>query len=88
MRRKSVQNGIVTSGVEVVQLTPHGLWIDIEGTEYFLNHLEFPWFQNAPVCAIWNVQLDQSGNLHWPDLDVDLERASLANLEAYPLVYR
>ncbi len=83
-----MQNGIVTSGVEVVQLTPFGLWIDVAGKEYFLDHREFPWFQGATLSCVWNVILDLSGNLHWPDLDVDLEVASLENPAEYPLVYR
>jgi len=83
-----VQSGIVTSGVEVVKLTPFGLWIDVAGKEYFLSHQDFPWFQAATLSSVWNVVLDRSGNLHWPDLDVDLEAASLQNPSQYPLVYR
>ncbi len=83
-----MQSGIVTSGVEVVQLPPFGLWIDVAGKEYFLDHQEFPWFQGATLSSVWNVILDLSGNLHWPDLDVDLEVASLKNPTEYPLVYR
>ena len=81
-------NGTVTSGVEVVQLTPFGLWLSLDGREFFLNHTDFPWFQQAPVGAVWKVERDRSGNLHWPDLDVDLERESLEDTESYPLVYR
>lgn len=29
-----------------------------------------------------------SGNLHWEDLDADIELDSLENPEDYPLVYR
>ena len=85
---KSGNTGIVTSGVEVVQLTPFGVWIDVDGTEYFLDHDEFPWFREASIKAVWNVELDRLGNLHWPELDVDLERESLTQLEAFPLIYR
>jgi len=83
-----VKSGIVTSGVEVVQINPFGLWIDIAGKEFFLDHQEYPWFQKATLSAVWNVTVDRSGNLHWPDLDVDLEIASLENPTEYPLVYR
>ena len=83
-----MKGGIVTSGVEVVQLTPFGLWIDIAGKEYFLDHDAYPWFQKATVSSVWNVILDRSGNLHWPDLDVDLEISSLESPSEYPLVYR
>ena len=84
----SSKNGIVISGVEVVQLSPFGLWLDVEGKEYFLDHENYPWFQHSPLESVWKVELDPAGNLHWPDLDVDLERASLDNLEGYPLTYK
>ena len=84
---KSPINGIVISGVEVVHLSPFGIWIDVEGREYFLSHNLYPWFKDAPISAVWKVELDATGNLHWPLLDVDLERASLENPEAFPLVY-
>jgi hypothetical protein len=85
---KSGKNGIVTSGVEVVQLTPHGIWLDIEGKEYFLDHALYPWFQEAPIHAVWQVELTPAGNLHWPELDIDLERSCLDDPQGYPLVYR
>lgn len=85
---KSSYNGIVTSGVEVVQVSPFGIWLDVEGKEYFLDHEGYPWFKDAPLKAVWTVELDSSGNLHWPLLDVDLERAALDNPEDYPLTYR
>jgi len=44
-----MESGSVTSGVEVVQLTPFGLWIDLAGKEYFLDHRDYPWFQKAPL---------------------------------------
>ena len=75
--------GIVTSGVEVVQITPFGIWIDVSGKEYFLDYEKYPWFRKAAIGDIWNVQLDQHGNLHWPTLDIDLEIDSLIKLERY-----
>ncbi len=85
---KSQPTGIVTSGVEIVQITPFGIWIDIAGEEYYLDHETFPWFRKATIEDIWNVELDRAGNLHWPKLDVDLEIDSLTNPEAYPLLYK
>ncbi len=83
-----MQNGIVTSGIEVVHLSPMGVWIDVAGKEYLLDHQEFPWFRTATIDKIWNVIVGPGGNLHWPDLDVDLEVASLENPTEYPLIYR
>ena len=69
----SQRNGIVTLGVEIVQITPFGIWIDINGKEYYLDYNQYPWFRKAVVEDIWNVEVDQQGNLHWPKLDIDLE---------------
>lgn len=85
---RSNPTGIVTSGAEVTQLTPFGIWILVDGQEFFLAHDDFPWFRDAPIHEVWELEMDRSGNLHWPALDVDLERAALNGLEAYPLVYR
>jgi Protein of unknown function (DUF2442) len=83
-----VQNGVVISGVEVVQITPFGLWLDIDGKEYYLDYENYPWFKKSIVQSICNIERDSIGNLHWPDLDVDLEMDSLKNPEEYPLIYR
>jgi hypothetical protein len=83
-----VQNGIITSGVEIVQVSPFGIWIDVEGKEYFLDSERYPWFLNASIKTIYHVEQDASGNLHWPELDVDIELESLEKPEGYPLIYQ
>ena len=77
-----------TSNVEVTQISPNGIWVLIEDTEYFLPYEEFPWFQEATVAQTHNVRLLHGFHLRWPDLDVDLHLESLVNLKKYPLVYR
>ena len=54
--------------------------------EIFLPFEEFPWFKEAPVSAILNVEWPQPHHLYWPDLDVDLAVESIENPERYPLV--
>ncbi len=83
-----MQSGTLTSKAEVVQITPFGLWVSIDDKEYYLDYKKYPWFQNKTVAAICNIETDKNGNIHWPDLDVDIELASLENPQAYPLVYR
>ncbi len=73
---------------EVTQISPHGIWILVNETEYFLPYADFPWFEKATVAQIHNVRLIRGFHLRWPDLDVDLELDSLHHLEQYPLVYR
>ena len=55
--------------------------------EYFLPYTDSPWFRAARVEQILNVELLHGEHLHWPDLDVDLALDSLAQPEAFPLIY-
>jgi hypothetical protein len=57
------------------------------GEEFFLPFEEYPWFQDARIREIQNVELLFDSHLHWPDLDVDLELEALAHPERYPLKY-
>ena len=84
---KSRKPGTSTCDVEVTNISAHGFWLFVEGKEYFLSYEEFPWFKEAKVADILNVQLHHKSHLHWPALDVDLCVESLENPGAYPLVF-
>lgn len=86
VKLKSSTLGTNILAVEVTHLNEHGLWLLVNGMEYFLPHDDFPWFKEAKVADILNVQLLHGRHLHWPKLDVDLAVESLDDLEAYPLV--
>jgi len=84
---KSRLRGASTSGAEVTNISPHGLWLLVNDTEYFLPYKDFPWFEEARLCDILKVELHHGSHLYWPALDVDLCLDSLENPETYPLVY-
>jgi len=75
------------SPVEVGNIDRFGFWLLIADKEYFLPYTDFPWFRAARVEQILNVELLHGEHLHWPDLDVDLSLDSLAQPEAFPLIY-
>ena len=77
--------GTATSQVEVANISQHGFWLFLGDREVFLPFEEFPWFVNAPVRAILNVERPQPHHLYWPDLDVDLSVDSIEHPERYPL---
>ena len=83
---KSETHGIDTSEVEVTHISKHGLWLMLDGKELCLPFQQFPWFKNAPVSAILNVELPQPHHLYWPDLDIDLAVESIEYPERFPLV--
>ena len=80
--------GKPTSGVEVSNVSPHGFWLLLGEEELFLPFTSFPWFRDATIAQISNVQLPSSRHLYWPDLDIDLAVESVRNPAAFPLVSR
>jgi hypothetical protein len=83
---KSSVLGKNTSRAEIQDISPHGIWLFAKGREYMLPFEKFPWFRDAKVSAIYNVQLVHQTHLHWPDLDVDLDIESLQHPDRFPLV--
>src|SRR5919204_2874177 len=78
--------GPSTSPVEVANVTPHGFWLVIGQRELFLAFRDFPWFRDASIGEITNVELPSPHHLYWPELDVDLAVESIEHPEKYPLV--
>jgi hypothetical protein len=85
---KSAQHGRSTSAVEVANVSPHGFWLLVEQRERFVSFKEFPWFRDATISELTNVQLPSPHHLYWPDLDVDLAVDSIDHPERYPLLSR
>jgi len=79
--------GQSTSETEVTNISAHGICVLVRSAEYFLPYEKFPWFKNARVGEILDVELLHQFHLHWPKLDVDLDLASLADPDRFPLVY-
>jgi len=77
--------GASISQVEVTNVDCLGLWLLVEGKENFLSHKDFPWFKEAKLTDILNVELYSGGHIYWPALDVDLCASILENPDKYPL---
>ena len=84
----SVLPGTNISDVEVTNVSAHGFWLMLDTEELFVPFSAFPWFKDAPIARLTNVERPHSGHLYWPDLDVDLAVASILNPEAFPLISR
>jgi hypothetical protein len=77
--------GAGTSTVEVTNISRHGFWLLLDGHELFLSFEDFPWFRQATVDAIMQLDRPAPGHLRWPDLDIDLAVESIEHPERYPL---
>ena len=80
--------GTSTSAVEVTNVSSHGFWLLIGETERFVPFKEFPWFKDARISELINVELPSPHHLYWPELDVDLAVESIEHPERFPLVSR
>lgn len=70
----------------VLRTAEDGFWLLLGDRELFLPFSEFPWFRDAPISAILNVEWPQPHHLYWPDLDIDLAVESIEKPERYPLI--
>jgi hypothetical protein len=69
---------------EVTNISRHGFWVLVDDRELFLPFEEFPWFEDAPVRAILEVERPRPHHLRWPRLDVDLTLESIEHPERFP----
>ena len=77
--------GASTSEVEVTNVSRHGIWLLAGQSELFLSYEHFPWFKDACIAEILNVQQPTPDHFYWPDLDVDLGLESITHPERFPL---
>ena len=82
----SVLPGASTSDVEVTNVSTHGFWLMLGTEELFVPFSQFPWFKDAPIAKIANVERPQPHHLYWPNLDVDLAVESIRQPDKFPLV--
>ena len=82
----SASLGTNTSEVEVTHISKHGIWLLLGDRELFLPFEHFPWFRDASVGAIQDVQWPHAGHLYWPQLDIDLAMESIEHPDQFPLV--
>ena len=77
--------GKITSQIEVTHISSHGIWLLTRDRELFMSYEQFPWFKDAPVKNILNVEEPRAGHFYWPDLDVDLSEEIISHPERFPL---
>ncbi len=83
---KSVRRGKSTSAVEITNISGRGFWLLINERELFVPYEQFPWFKQAAIGQLLQVEMPNPDHLHWPDLDVDLAVESIEHPERFPLV--
>lgn len=88
VRQKSGKRGTSTSVPEVTNVSKHGFWMLVDGSEHFLSFAEFPWFENATIKELHSVSRPARNHLRWDKLDIDLALDSITDPARYPLIAR
>ena len=81
----SEPHGLGISGVEVTNVSSHGIWLLVGDRELFLSYEDFPWFKDQPLRRVLAVEEPSPGHFYWPELDVDLGVESIEHPGRFPL---
>ena len=82
------QPGTSISLSEVTNIELLGFWVLVDDKEYFVPFADYPVFQGASIQQIFQMQRLSPTQLHWPELDADIELEALEQPEHYPLVFK
>jgi hypothetical protein len=83
MKRRRGKNALMA---EVSNISKFGVWICLNGKEYFMDYDGHPWFKDARVEDVLEVEAVTEQHIRWPRLDVDIHTDSLDYPERYPLI--
>jgi len=78
--------GTITLEAEVTNISKHCFWLLLGNEELAVSFNDFPWFKNATVEQLTDIQWPSADHLYWPKLDIDLSVHSIRNPAAFPLV--
>jgi hypothetical protein len=78
--------GSTTLAPEVTHISRHGFWLLLAEEELLLPFDQFPWFKQATIEQISQVEWPTPDHLYWPLLDVDLSVASVRDPVQFPLM--
>ncbi|MDK1024735.1 MAG: DUF2442 domain-containing protein [Gammaproteobacteria bacterium] len=84
----SLQPGNTSSEVEVTNISKNGIWVLVLDEEIFLSKDDFPWFNQAKVAEILEVELVSPRHLYWPKLDIDLGLDTIKEPQRFPVKAR
>jgi hypothetical protein len=89
MNELSSKNGTTTlaanNRIEVTCISRYGLILYLNGKEYYLPYSKFPWFKDAKIEEIFQVEIKGKDRIRWEALDVDLNLSIIENPDKYPL---
>jgi hypothetical protein len=81
-----MMHGENISLVEILDVSPHGFSLLVDGETLHLRLADFPWFDGVSRQQLQAIERPAEGHLYWPELDIDLSFDSIRDPAAFPLV--
>ena len=81
-------HGSTTLAAEVTHVSRHCFWLLLGNEELAVPFTEFPWFKQATIEQLSDVERPTENHLRWPQLDIDLSVESIRHPDAFPLMSR
>jgi hypothetical protein len=78
----------MASVINISHITRHRFWLLLGNEELAVPFSEFPWFKQATIAQLTNVEWPSPDHLYWPELDIDLAVESIRHPAAFPLIAR
>jgi hypothetical protein len=78
--------GTSTSIPELTHVSAHGLWLLLDNEELHLPFTQFPWFKQATISQLAQIERPTVDHLYWPALDIDLSVHSIRRPGDFPLI--
>jgi len=81
----SLQVGKNISIPEITHVSKHGIWLLAKNQECFMPFESFPWFKQASVENILQVEEISPDHFYWSALDIDLTLEMIKYPARFPL---
>jgi hypothetical protein len=65
-----------------------GFWVLVDFKEYFIPFSDYPGFRNSSINQIFKIKFNPPSQLHWEELDIDIELQALSHPELFPLTFK
>lgn len=84
----SSRGGISTSACNVTGINDLGLWVLVIDKEYFIPFSDYPGFKDSSVNQILSIRFHPPSQLHWKEIDIDIELDALSQPSSFPLIFK
>jgi hypothetical protein len=84
----SSKSGISISVCNITSINDLGFWVLVNNKEYFIPFSDYQGFKDSSINQIFNIKFHPPSQLHWEELNIDIELNALIQPESFPLIFK